>query len=194
MAFVPIGTTDGSDWHGKLREGVILADIASNIFLGDMLTTDADGSDATGRAEAVTLGTAGTGNALAGAVVEFTPDFSDEGSLIRNYHLASTLQRCKLVHGTDVIYEAPQTAGAVLTVAGINDNTNLDITGTGDLFTGISVHGIGATATATGDQFRLRGFTSTEGDTAQVIPIGTLGATWRVTLNNSVDAHATGGV
>lgn len=193
MAFVPIGTTDGADWHGKLREGVILAAVA-DVFLGDMLTTATEGSDATGRAEAVTIATEGTGNALAGAVVEFTPDFTDEGSLTRNYHLTGADQRCKLVYGSDVIYEAPQVAGTVLTVAEINDNTNLDNTTTGgNTTTGISGDGIAGTASAVGDQFRLRGFTSTESDEASTA-IGALGATWRVTINNSVDGHATGGV
>ena len=36
MGFVPISTTDGADWHGKLREVEIGAGVA-NTFLGDMM-------------------------------------------------------------------------------------------------------------------------------------------------------------
>jgi hypothetical protein len=114
MAFAPIGTTDGSDWHGKLREVEIAAGVA-NTFLGDMMALSGTGS-ADGRAEGVILGTAGDAGAfgaaggaddLAGAIVEFVPDFTDEGSLTRNHHATGAIQRGRLVYGPGVIYTAP---------------------------------------------------------------------------------------
>lgn len=62
MAFVPISTTDGADWHGKLREAEIGSGVA-NVFLGDMMAGSGTGS-ADGRAEGILLATAGDAGAF----------------------------------------------------------------------------------------------------------------------------------
>lgn len=141
MAFVPQSTTDGSDWHAKMRQINIPAAVADT-YLGDMMSLDGGGGPADGRAENVNLATSGaavesTQTMPVGAVVEFVPDFTDEGSLIRNFHQTGTAQLAKLVYGSDVIYEAPDVQG-VLVVADINTNRLLDTTVLGDDITGVS--------------------------------------------------------
>ena len=190
MAFVPQGTTDGADWHAKMRQVNIPAAVADT-FLGDMMALDA-GGPADGRAENVQLATAGAGadatsTALAGAVVEFTPDFTDEGSLIRNFHATGTAQLAKLVYGSDVIYEAPDIDGA-LVVADINTNRNINTTNPGDTITGVSGMGIGAAGADIG-QLRLLTFTNLEGDGTQDPPLGTANSIWRCRINFSADDH-----
>ena len=195
MAFVPQGTTDGSDWHGKMREVNIPAGVA-NTFLGDMMTLFGGGAPASGRAENVALATPGDGNPaaasttdLAGAVIEFTPDFTDEGSLIRNFHQTGAAQLAKLVYGSDVIYEAPDTLGTLL-VADVNSNRNIATPGGESLFTGVSTMGIGLDPTAENEgQLRILTYTNLEGDTTQQIDIGTIGAVWRCRINWSSDDH-----
>lgn len=190
MAFVPIGTTDGSDYHGKLREVEIGAGVA-NTFLGDMMTLSGTGS-ADGRAEGVALATAGDATAttatgttnLAGAVIEFLPDFTDEGSLVRNYHLTGSAQRAKLVYGSEVVYEAP--ALTALAIADIGANRNIALGAGGSTITGIGTHGIGAAPTAAAlGQLRIIGATNLEGDNQPVITA--VGANWRCRINGSVD-------
>ena len=191
MAFVPIGTTDGSDWHGKLREVELAAGVA-NTFLGDMLSLSGTGS-ADGRAEGVILGVAGPSVAgasaanLAGAVVEFTPDFTDEGSLVRNFHLTGAAQLAKLVYGNDVIYEAP-VIGAGLAITDIGTNREISVGAGGSTITGVGTHGIdGASAPVALSQLRIIGASKTEDDSA--LAITDIGATWRCRLNASVDDH-----
>ncbi len=197
MAFVPIGTTDGADWHGKLREAEIAAGVA-NTFIGDMMAGSGTGS-ADGRAEGILLATAGDAGAfgaaggaddLIGAVVEFTPDFTDEGSLTRNYHLTGAAQRAKLVYGSDVIYEAP--ALTALAITDIQANRNIALGAGGSTVTGISTHGIGAAPTAPDlGQLRIIGATNTEDDSG--VAITAVGATWRCRLNASNDQMRTDG-
>ena len=197
MAFVPIGTTDGADWHGKLREVEIAAAVA-NVFLGDMLALSGTGS-ADGRAEGVILGTAGDATAfggaggstdLIGAVIEFTPDFTDEGSLVRNFHLTGADQRAKAVYGSQVIYEGP--AITALAITDIGSNRNIAVGAGGSTITGISTHGIGAAPAAPDlGQLRIIGATNTEDDSA--LAITDVGATWRCRLNASVDQQRTDG-
>jgi hypothetical protein len=197
MAFAPIGTTDGSDWHAKMREVEIAAGVA-NTFLGDMMALSGTGS-ADGRAEGVILATAGDATAfggaggstdLAGAIVEFTPDFTDEGTLIRNFHLTGAAQLGKLIYGSGVIYEAPAiTAVAITDIAA---NRNIALGAGGSLVTGIGTHGIGA-APGTPDlgQLRIIGASRIEDDSALLI--SAVGAIWRCRLNASVDQMRTDG-
>lgn len=187
MGFVPISTTDGADYHGKLREVEIGSGVA-NTFLGDMMNLSGTGS-ADGRAEGVVLATAGTGNRLAGAIAGFTPDFTDEGTLIRNYHLTGAAQRAKLVYGSDVIYEAP--AITALAITDIGTNRNYAAGAGGSTITGLSTHGIGAADTAATDQLRILGTTRTEDDDAPAITA--VGAIWRCRINYGVDDHEQAG-
>ena len=191
MAFAPIGTTDGSDWHAKLREVEIAAGVA-NTFLGDMMALSGTGS-ADARAEGVVIGVVGPSvpaadaRNLAGAIVEFTPDFTDEGTLIRNFHLTGSAQLGKLVYGNDVIYEAP-VIGTGLAITDIAANRELSVGAGGSLITGIGTHGIdGSSAPVALGQLRIIGASRTEDDSA--ILFTAVGATWRVRLNVSVDDH-----
>ena len=197
MAFAPIGTTDGSDWHAKMREVEIAAGVA-NTFLGDMMALSGTGS-ADGRAEGVILATAGDATAfggaggstdLAGAIVEFTPDFTDEGTLIRNFHLTGAAQLGKLVYGNGVVYEAPAiTAVAITDIAA---NRNIALGAGGSLVTGIGTHGIGAAPVAPDlGQLRIIGASRIEDDSA--VLISAVGAIWRCRLNASVDQMRTDG-
>jgi len=194
MAFAPIGTTDGSDWHAKMREVEIGAGVA-NTFLGDMMALSGTGS-ADGRAEGVVLGVVGPSVAgadarnLAGAIVEFTPDFTDEGTLIRNFHLTGADQLAKLIYGSDVIYEAP--AITALAITDIAANRNIALGAGGSTVTGVGTHGIGA-APGTPDlgQLRIIGATRLEDDAEPAITA--VGATWRCRLNAPVDQHRTDG-
>ena len=190
MAFFPISTTDGADWHGKMREVEIGSGVA-NVFLGDMMSLSGTGSS-DGRAEGVVLATAGDATAttatgttnLAGAVVEFTPDFTDEGTLVRNYHLTGSAQRAKLVYGSEVIYEAP--ANSALAITDIGANKNIDLGGGGSTITGIGTHGIGGNPTAAAlGQLRIIGASNTEDDSGTAITA--VGAQWRCSINGSVD-------
>ena len=197
MAFAPIGSTDGSDWHAKMREVEIAAGVA-NTFLGDMMALSGTGS-ADGRAEGVILATAGDATAfggaggstdLAGAIVEFTPDFTDEGTLIRNFHLTGAAQLGKLVYGSGVVYEAPAISAVAIT--DIAANRNIALGAGGSLVTGIGTHGIGA-APGTPDlgQLRIIGASRIEDDSA--VLISAVGAIWRCRLNASVDQMRTDG-
>lgn len=198
MAFTPVGTTDGADWHGKLREVEIESAVA-NVFLGDMMALSGTGS-ADGRAEGVILATAGDATAfggaggstdLAGAVIGFTPDFTDEGTLIRNFHLTGADQLAKLVYGSDVIYEAP--AITALAITDIAANRNIAVGAGGSTVTGIGTHGIGlAPSTPDLGQLRIIGSTRLEADLAEPV-ITAVGATWRCRLNASIDQMRTDG-
>lgn len=197
MAFAPITTTDGSDWHGKMREVEIGAAVA-NTFLGDMMALSGTGS-ADGRAEGVILGTAGdavafgaagTSTDLAGAVVSFTPDFTDEGTLVRNFHLTGTAQLAKLVYGSQVVYQA-ETINA-LAITDIASNRNIAVGAGGSTVTGIGTHGIGAAPVAPDlGQLRIIGASREENDLG--VAITAVGAVWRVRLNASVDQQRTDG-
>lgn len=197
MAFQPIGTTDGSDFHGKMREVEIGSGVA-NVFLGDMLALSGTGS-ADGRAEGVILGTGGDAAAfgaaggaddLIGAAIGFTPDFTDEGSLTRNHHATGAAQRAKVCYGSDVIYEAP--AITALAITDIGANRNINVGAGGSTVTGISTHGIGA-APGTPDvgQLRIIGASKEENDSATAITAAT--ALWRCRLNAPVDQQRTDG-
>jgi hypothetical protein len=195
--FNPIGTTDGADWHGKMREVEIASGVA-NVFLGDMMAGSGTGS-ADGRAEGVIIATAGDAGAfgaaggaddLIGAIVGFTPDFTDEGSLIRNFHLTGTAQLAKLVYGSDVVYEAP--ALTALAITDIQINRNIALGAGGDTGNGIGTHGIGAAPSAPDlGQVRIIGATRTESDTT--LAITDVGAIWRCRLNASNDQMRTDG-
>lgn len=200
MGFNPISTTDGSDWDAKMRQVVIPLAIG-NVFLGDMVSPNtADPTEITeGRAESVRLATAGdfvtaTTTSIMGAVISFTPDFTDEGSLIRNFHQSGSDQLAKLVYGTDVIYESTDVDGS-LTIADIQLNRNIDVSVAGNVQNGISGMQIGAApSSAALGQLRLLGFTYSEGDATASPPIGTAGSKWRCRLNNSDDDHGSAGV
>lgn len=149
--FVPVGTTDGSDYAAKMMEVAFLATDATACFLNDMLTLTGE-TTADGLRQVVTRASAG--DALIGSLVSLEPDFSDESFLSAgNLRLASTARNAKVMFGSDVIYSAQSSTTLVAADAGQNADI---VTGTGDTITGISGSEIGAAigAGATG-QVRL---------------------------------------
>lgn len=208
--FVPIGTTDGSDYHAKMRDVQIPAAEGGNVFLGDMMTL-AGSASADGLQEQVLLATVGDApssqynptlattpenliqavastNLLAGAIVEIFPDFLDEGSLIRNYHAGGADQGARLVYGEKVIYEAP--ANQALAVTDSGANKNLDLGAGGNQQSGIGSHGIGGDPTEPAlGQLRIIGASRSRVDQFNGRAITDVGAIWRCTINSSVDQY-----
>lgn len=137
FGFVPVGTTDGSDYHGKMRD--VILDTGANAFLGDMLVAGTNlAADETLRVTPAASGAAG--NTLVGALVEIYPDFTDEGSLVRNYHASGQDGEGRICYGNDVIFEAREDAvAAAIDGADIGGSVDL-IAGAGDLITGVSGH------------------------------------------------------
>ena len=182
FGFVPIGTTDGSDYHGKLREVEFLAADAVACFIGDMVkltgTTGADGfTPVVARAAAT--------DAIIGAIVEFLPDFSSETFLTAgSSRTASTARKARVAWGSDVLYVAQ--ASTTLTAADAGQNADI-VVAAGSTVTGISGMEIGAAigSGATG-QVRLRHVFNT--------PTNELGADaqWVVSINENQDDHGVG--
>lgn len=181
FGFVPIGTSDGADYHGKLREVEFLDTDAVACFVGDMVkltgTTGADGFTPVVAQAAAT-------DAIIGALVSLTPTFEDEGSLTTNYRVASTARKGFVAFGSDVLYAAQ--ASTTLTAADAGQNADI-VVAAGDTITGTSGMEIGAAigAGATG-QVRLR--------RVRNIPGNALGADaqWIVNINENQDDHGTG--
>jgi len=182
FGFVPIGTTDGSDYHGKLREVEFLAADAVAAFIGDMVkltgTTGTDGFTPV-------VAQAAAGDAIIGAIVEFLPDFDNETFInAGSSRLASTARKARVAWGSDVLYTAQ--ASTTLVAADAGQNADI-VVAAGDTITGISGMEIGAViaAGATG-QMRLhhvRNTTTNElGADAQ----------WVVSINENQDDHGTG--
>ena len=182
FGFVPIGTTDGSDYHGKLREVEFLDSDATACFLNDMVkltgTTGADGFTPV-------VAKASAGDAIVGSIVEFFPDFENEAFInAGNNRLASTARKARVCFGSDVLYVAQSSTTLVAADAGQNADI---VTGTGDTLTGISGGEVGAAigAGATG-QLRLHHVRNAVGN-----EIGA-DAQWVVTINENQDDHGTG--
>jgi len=182
FGFVPIGTTDGSDYHGKMREVEFLAADGVAAFVGDMVkltgTTGTDGFTPV-------VAQAAAGDAIIGALVSLEPDFENETFInAGNNRLASTARKAKVCFGTDVLYVAQ--ASTTLVAADAGQNADI-VVGTGDTITGISGGEIAAViaAGATG-QLRLQHvFNSTDNELGA-------DAQWVVSINEQQDDHGTG--
>jgi hypothetical protein len=182
FGFVPIGTTDGSDYHGKMREVEFLAADGVACFLGDMVkltgTTGADGFTPVVAQAAAT-------DAIIGAIVGFLPDFSSETFLTAgSSRLASTARKARVCFGSDVLYIAQASTSLVAADAGQNADI---VVAAGSAVTGISAMEIGAAigAGATG-QLRLHHVFDTPGN-----ELGA-DAQWVVSINENQDDHGTG--
>ena len=151
--FTPVGTTDGSDWHGKLRTVQFADDYAASAFVGDIVKLTDTGS-VDGKYEQVEVASAGDPNI--GAIVEILPSFEDEGSLTQMYKPASTERLAKVCFGNEVLYEVQEDSdGGALTTADIGSTINL-AAGAGNEITGISGQEIDSSTVGTGTQFRIR--------------------------------------
>lgn len=183
FGFVPIGTTDGADYHGKMRDVAFAASDNTACFVGDMVTLSGT-TTADGRTEVVAR--AAAGDAIIGAIVGFYPEFSTEAFLSEggNYRRASTARTARIVFGSDVLFMAQSSTSLVAADAGQNADI---VPGTGNIITGLSGGEIGAVigAGATG-QLRLRHLSTEIG--------AELGAdaNWVVSINENQDDHGVG--
>ena len=122
---VPIGTTDGSDYHGKLREVEFVTGDAVICGIGDfVILTGTTGTD--GKTPVVARASAG-GDIL-GAIVSFVPNFSDEGTLSStpNHRAASTSRKAMVAWGNQVLYAMQSDEDGTALVAG-DAGRNCDI-------------------------------------------------------------------
>ena len=188
---VAIGTTDGSDYHGKMREVEFLSSDATACFTGDFVKlTGTTGAD--GKTPVVTQ--AGVGESVIGAVQSFIPNFEDEGTLSStpNHRAASTARKAVVPFGADVLYVI-QEDGDTTPLVAADAGQNVDIVvGTGSTVTGISGMEIDSDSkVGTTAQLRLHHLS---GDIETVFGTATNGvnAKWVVTINENQDDHGAG--
>lgn len=176
--FTPVGTTDGSDWHGKLRTVQFADDYAASAFVGDVVKLTGTGS-VDGKYEQVEVAAAGDANI--GAIVEILPSFEDEGSLTQMYKPASTERLAKVCFGSEVLYEVQEDSdGAALATTDIGSDIDL-IAGAGNTITGISGQEIDSSTAGSGTQFRIRHIARKEDN-----ELGDF-CRWIVTVNDNQD-------
>jgi hypothetical protein len=136
FGFSAIGTTDGSDYHGKMRDAIL--DDGANMFVGDMMILGGTALAADTLPRITPAASAAAGNTLLGALASIYPDFTDEGSLTRNYHLSGSDGVGKIVEGSEVVYACREDA-LVDPIDGTEIGGSVDlITGTGSTITGMS--------------------------------------------------------
>ena len=176
--FTPVGTTDGSDWHGKLRTVQFAGDYAASAFVGDIVKLTGTGS-VDGKYEQVEVAAAGDANI--GAIVEILPSFEDEGSLTQMYKPADTERLAKVCFGSEVLYEVQEDSdGAALATTDIGSDIDL-IAGAGNTITGISGQQIDSSTAGSGTQFRIRHIARREDN-----ELGDF-CRWIVTVNDNQD-------
>jgi len=181
---VAIGTSDGSDYHGKMREVEFLAADAVAAFIGDFVTlTGTTGTDGF----TPVVAQAAAGDSVIGVLVSLVPTFEDEGSLTLNNRLASTARKGYVLFGSDVLYTMQEdSVGGALVAA--DQGLNVDIVvAAGDTITGISAMEIDSSTIlqATG-QLRLRRV-----DRGPDNELG-INAKWVVNINENQDDHGAG--
>ena len=188
FGFVPLGTTDGSDYHGKMRDVVL--DTATNslpLFQGDMLASITPA--VTDKVQRVEQADEASFTDLLGSLVEIFPDFNDEGSLIANFIAADSADRSgRVVYGSDVIYAVREDAvGGALDGADIGLAADMAASAAGDIITGISGQALDSSvAVATTGQFLLLQLDQQQGNDFAVS--GGVGAIWQVTINPGATA------
>ena len=138
FGFAPINTSDGSDYHGKMRD--VILDDGADAFIGDMLILGGTALAADEFPRLTPASSAAAGNTLKGALASIYPDFTNEGSLVTNFHDASVQGDGigKVCWGEDVIFAAREDAdGGAMDGTTIGGSVDL-ITGTGDTISGMS--------------------------------------------------------
>lgn len=181
---VAIGTSDGSDYHGKLREVAFLAGDAVACFIGDFVKLTGTGT-ADGLKPVVAQ--AAASNTLVGVLVSLVPDFTDEGSLTTNHRLASTARTGMVLFGSDVLYVMQEdSVGGALAVTDIARNAEI-IVAAGDTISGISAMEIdSSTVVDATAQLRLRRIDASLDNALGV------NAKWIVNINENQDDHGAG--
>jgi hypothetical protein len=127
FGFVPVGTTDGSDYHAKLRNVNITAG-ANGASVGDPVFVII-GSDLTGVFKNVQTFPSGevvdvaAATPQVGVITSITPDFEDEGSLTENNSFASGTRKGTIAYGSNVLF-AVQSNYVNLDTDDIGKNSN----------------------------------------------------------------------
>jgi hypothetical protein len=184
FGLVAIGTSDGSDYHGKIRAVAFLAGDSVACFVGDPVKlTGATTTD--GKLEVVATST--TAVAIAGVFVGFQPDFTNEGNLTNNHRLASTAVTGYVLFGSDVLYTCQEDSDAgAIPAAESGFNVDL-IYAAGNTLTGTSAVELdSSTALAASGQFRLRSISQ------QIDNEIGVNAKWVVSINENQDDHGAG--
>ena len=152
--FTPVGTLNGSDYHGKLRRVSFAAADSVACFIGDLVKLTAN-ADAAGTTPVVAQ--SGVGDISVGVLVSLEPDTTDEGSLsAANYRVASTLRYGQVAFGSDVLYSIQEDSvgnNMPITDAGLNADV---IIAAGNTTTGASGMEIDSTTAATTNTLALR--------------------------------------
>ncbi len=191
FGMVAIGTTDGGDYHAKLREVEFLAADTVACFLGDPVAlTGTTGTD--GKTPVVAQ--AAAGGAIIGAIHSFIPNFSDEGTLSSspNHRVASTARKALVAWGSDVLYVIQEDAGGGALVAA-NAGLNADIVvAAGSTVTGASgVELDSSTILQASGQLRVHRL-SPDIETVLGTAADGLNANWVVSINENQDDHGAG--
>jgi hypothetical protein len=182
--FIPVGTTTGADYHGKLEKVCFLAADETDTFIGDPVKLTGSSSDGY-----PSVAQCAAGDRCYGVLVSLEPDFTDESSLsAANYRRADTLRYGFVAVGDDVIYSVQEdSVGGALAATDVGENIDI-IVGSGDTVTGNSgVELDSETAAETNSLvFRIVGLDKKQGNA-----IGT-NARWLVTTNLSNQNNTTG--
>lgn len=182
FGFAPFDTTDGSDYHAKMREVEFLVGDSTACAVGDFVRlTGTTGAD--GLTPVVTRAAAGA--TLLGAIVSFEPDFEGEAFINAGpLRLASTSRKAKVCWGSQILYKAQASTALVAADAGQNADI---LVGTADTITGVSGGEIGVViaAGATG-QVRIHRLDGQVGNELAIHGI------WVVSINEPQEVNGTG--
>lgn len=189
---VPVGTTDGSDYHGKLREVEFVTGDSVACGIGDFVTHQGTGGT-DGKTPVVAR--AAAGGAIIGAIVSFIPNFSDEGTLSStpNHRAASTARKALVAWGSQVLYVMQEDGeGTPIATASIGLNVDVATVTNPNTTTGISTMEIDSSTVlqATG-QLRIHHL-SPDVDTVLGTTADGVNANWIVSINESQDALGAG--
>jgi hypothetical protein len=134
--FTPIGTLNGSDYHGKMRRIAFAAGDAVAAYVGDLVKLTGT-VDATGKIPVVAQSAAG--DASIGVLVSLDFNADDESGLMTPLtRAASTARTGQVLFGQDILYKIQEDSvgnAIQITEAGLNCNvivgTPSNVTGSG---------------------------------------------------------------
>ena len=170
----PVRHQDGTTWNGATRRCAILDNYAVNLFVGDPVvivdagaaqigvttnaTDDSDVKD--GAYPIINIATAGAANVIWGVIVSFEPN---RGDLSKQYHQASTFGTANVCRATpDLIFELGTTAA--LTLAQVNEATDLSAGAGGSTSTGYSSWVLDQGGLTTASQVYITGLSNRQGN------------------------------
>jgi len=170
----PIRYQDGTTWNGATQRCAVLSDYAVALFVGDpVVFVDAGGAAIPATTNAPTesdvmdgvfpiinIATAGAANVIWGVITSFEPQ---RGSLSNQYLPASTGGTANVCRATpDLIFELG--TSAALTVADINEATDLSAGAGGSTSTGYSSWVLDQGGLTTASQVYITGFSNRQGN------------------------------